>query len=81
MNSDELRQILRDYLTGSATVEDVSIKAGDLRWDDTIDDLLRSRSADVELIATEVIEGLRSEQELKDEARRLMGDKVPARTS
>jgi len=62
-------------------VEDVSIKAGDLRWDDTIDDLLRSRSADVELIATEVIEGLRSEQELKDEARRLMGDKVPARTS
>jgi len=68
----ETKQVLIDYLDGNSSVSDVSFKMSEVRWDDDASEELRLRASEIELVATEVGEGLRQEPELLAQVEKLL---------
>lgn len=71
---EELANVLTSYLMGWRTIRDCAEWLSGIDWDTGIDPASRTLVGRMELLATEVLEGLRSEAEFWQEAARLVSD-------
>lgn len=69
---NELTDILKAYLSGWKTVRDIAEWLSGIEWDSTVDSEIQQFVGCVELLTTEVLEGLRPEAEFWQEAAKLV---------
>ena len=69
---NELTDILKAYLSGWKTVRDIAEWLSGIEWDSSVDSEIQQFVGCVELLATEVLEGLRPETEFWQEAAKLV---------